>query len=214
MRPTQTPSFPTPWRGRAAGTLLIGVALLASCASEPETTRDASTDGDAAPGRPRPAIAMSDVQTVEGLSFRVPTTWPSVEPSGAMRKAQFQIPGASSDGDGELVVFHFGVGSGGDTESNITRWIQQFDADEGATPGRSTIETAAGLKVSTVSLAGTMKPSPMMGQTEAKPGWYLLGSVIEGEGGPWFFKATGPRETLTASRDAYNAMIATFAPAQ
>jgi hypothetical protein len=45
------------------------------------------------------------------------------------------------------------------------------------------------------------------GPAEAQPNSRLLGAVVEGPGGPWFFKATGPSATLGAQRDAFLAML-------
>ena len=39
-------------------------------------------------------------------------------------------------------------------------------------------------------------------------GFRLIGAVVEGDGGPWFFKLTGPDATLAAARGAYLEMLA------
>jgi len=41
------------------------------------------------------------------------------------------------------------------------------------------------------------------GPTTEKPGSRLLGAVVEGPGGPWFFKAAGPDATLSAEKDNF-----------
>ena len=40
-----------------------------------------------------------------------------------------------------------------------------------------------------------------------QPGSRLLGAVVEGEGGPWFFKATGPDATLAPQRLPFRGML-------
>jgi hypothetical protein len=46
-----------------------------------------------------------------------------------------------------------------------------------------------------------------MGSSSPQPGFRLLGAVVEGPGGPWFFKATGPDATLGPQKDAFVAML-------
>jgi hypothetical protein len=117
--------------------------------------------------------------------------------------AQAVIPG--SGGPGDLSVFHFGVGGGGGVEANIERWIGQM---EGATePERGAFE-ANGFQVTWVDVRGTLLPSQMgSGPTTPQANSRLLGAVVEGPGGPWFFKATGPEATLAAEREAFLEML-------
>jgi hypothetical protein len=37
--------------------------------------------------------------------------------------------------------------------------------------------------------------------------------VVEGPGGPWFFKATGPQSTLGEEREAFREMLGSIRPA-
>jgi hypothetical protein len=46
-----------------------------------------------------------------------------------------------------------------------------------------------------------------MGPSTSVPGQRLLAAVVEGTGGPWFFKLTGPDATVQAARDPFLAMI-------
>jgi hypothetical protein len=41
----------------------------------------------------------------------------------------------------------------------------------------------------------------------AKADYRLWGAVVEGPGGPWFFKATGPRAVLAGAEPALKALI-------
>ncbi len=119
-----------------------------------------------------------------------------------MRMAQAMIPGPG--GPGELVVFYFGPGQGGSAEANIGRWIGQMEMAPGAIPQPQTFETDTGYKITWIDVAGTLKPSMMgSGPTTEQPNSRLLGGIVEGSGGPWFFKATGPDSTLAAERDAF-----------
>lgn len=144
------------------------------------------------------------------LSFVLPAGWQQVPPSSSMRLAQAAIPGP--DGGAEMGVFHFGAGQGGDVEANLQRWVGQVDPDAGSAPQRETFENN-GLRVTWVEVHGTLKPGQMgVGPTTAQPNSRLLGAVIEGDGGPWFFKATGPETALGPQRDAFVEMLRSARP--
>jgi hypothetical protein len=122
-----------------------------------------------------------------------------------MRAAQAVIPGPA--GDAELAVFFFGVGEGGNVEANLQRWMNQIIPDAGGAPQRETFENR-GLRITWIDAHGLLKPGEMgMGPSAPQVNTRLLGAVIEGEGGPWFFKATGPEATLAPQRDAFIAML-------
>lgn len=137
------------------------------------------------------------------LVWELPAGWTEVPPASPMRMAQAAIPGPG--GAAELVLFHFGPGGGGGVQANIDRWIGQMEVE--GEPERGSF-TAGDLAVTWVDVAGTLLPSGMgMGPTEPQPGSRLLGAVVEGAGGPWFFKATGPAETLSAAREDFLGML-------
>lgn len=144
-----------------------------------------------------------------GLHFELPAGWQQQPPSSSMRLAQAAIPGPG--GPGELTVFFFGAGGGGGREANIERWVGQMEVED--QPQRESFESN-GLQITWVDVSGTMKPSTMgMGPTEPQPGYRLYGAVVEGPGGPWFFKATGPEETLAAAREDFLALLQSLRPA-
>ncbi len=144
---------------------------------------------------------------IERLSFVLPAGWQQVAPSSNMRAAQAAIPGPG--GAAEMAVFHFGTGQGGDVEANLQRWLNQVVPEAGNTPHRETFESGD-LRVTFVDVYGTLKPGQMgMGPDAPQPDSRLLGAVIEGDGGPWFFKAIGAEETLAPQRDAFVAMLRT-----
>ena len=141
-----------------------------------------------------------------GLDFDVPANWQKEAPETGMRLAQAIIPGPG--GPGQLAVFFFGPGGGGSVEANIQRWIDQMEPAKGANPKPETFQTGKGFKVTWIDVTGTLKPSSMgMGPAKEQPGSRLLGAVVEGPGGPWFFKATGPDATLANQRDAFLTML-------
>jgi len=150
-----------------------------------------------------------------GLRFSVPSLWTRVPAPSDMRAAQFRVPRSGNDGeDGELVLFYFGKGQGGSPEQNVDRWTGQFTRPDGK-PAKDeavvTIRTVNGLKQTSVDVAGTYKPMPMGGGNGAdKPGWRLLAAVIEGPGGPWFWRLTGPESTVGAAKPQLDALLASL----
>jgi hypothetical protein len=144
------------------------------------------------------------------LAWKVPAGWIVEKPASSMRRAQYKVPGTA--GDGECAVFYFGPGQGGDPMSNAQRWAEQFSLADGS-PAGSALKTSeievGGFKVFIVEVAGTYKGGMTMTSAPAqpKPGYRLLGAVAPGPDANWYFKFTGPEETVQAQRDAFTAMV-------
>jgi hypothetical protein len=194
-RDDETPSATaTPEAGAASTQDTGGGAPVGPISSRGEKIADA------------PAAPMGG-EGAEGSSidFSIPASWQNEQPANNMRVAQAIIPGPG--GPGSLVVFYFGPGGGGGVEANIQRWIDQMDVAAGSNPTPETFE-ANGYRVTWIDVGGTLKPSTMgTGPTTEQPGSRLLGAVVEGPGGPWFFKVTGPDSTVSAERDNFLTML-------
>jgi len=151
---------------------------------------------------PMPEAAANNSK--DELIYTLPQSWkPQLTTASTFRMAQAEIPG--SGGPGELAVFFFGAGGGGDVEANLARWVNQVEAT--SAPRHENFEID-GLRVTWVEVGGTIKPSSMgMGATTAQPNSRMFGAVIEGYGGPWFFKATGPDQTMNDERENFVAML-------
>jgi hypothetical protein len=140
-----------------------------------------------------------------GLDFNLPEGWLQEIPENSMRAAQATIPGEG--GPGQLTVFFFGPGGGGGVEPNIQRWIGQMDLDAGTESARESFSVGA-LQITFVTAQGTLKASTIGSfPTTDQLGYTLLGAVAEGAGGPWFFRAVGPLETMAQQRDNFLAML-------
>ena len=158
-----------------------------------------------------PAVDPGAGQGATAVAWTAPAGWVAETPSNAMRRAQYRVPG--SGGDGECVVFYFGPGQGGTPMANAERWAGQF-ADAAGQPATASMktrtETVNGVEVLYVEAAGTYMSGGMMGDAVVpKPGWALLGAVVEGPDANWFFKFTGPEKTLAEQRAAFEGMIRT-----
>ena len=189
---------------KALLTIPVLLLPLAACNRGEETPPPAAQDVPApmsSRGEP-----VGDAAGQEGtVKFDMPANWQQQPPANQMRVAQATIPGAG--GAGDLVVFYFGPGGGGGVEANIQRWVDQMDPAPGSNPQPESFEVN-GYHVTWIDVSGTLKPSNMgTGPTTEQPNSRLYGAVVEGPGGPWFFKATGPDATLAAERDNFLEML-------
>jgi hypothetical protein len=202
---------------------VIVVVALAACGKEadepmvqsaaPEVAQSPAPPSPGAPGpisshgEEVPAAPAAVAPGLGRLSFDVPAAWKSETPKSDMRLAQGTIPGGG--GPGNFAVFYFGPGGGGGLEDNIGRWIAQMQPRPGYEPLRDKFE-ANNCLVTWIEIEGTLLPSQTgMGPTAQQPNSVLLAAVVEGVGGPWFFKATGPAQTMKGQREAFLAMLRT-----
>ena len=139
-----------------------------------------------------------------GAIFTLPSDWVQQTPSSSMRLAQAEVPGPA--GPGTLTVFFFGPGGGGPIDDNLNRWVGQMEMAAGTQPSRETFDVGA-YKVTWTQVHGTLKSGTMGGPAEAQPDYSLLGAVVEGNQGPWFFKIIGPGATLDAQKEAFLNML-------
>lgn len=162
------------------------------------------------PKRPEPPSLVPGAEAtpsaVAGIRWTVPERW-SGHPPRQMRVATYMIPPAEGDDEGgECAVFHFPGGQGGDLESNINRWLGQFENID--TPVRDT-RKVNGLSVTTIAVGGTyLSPGgPMMQSQGKKENYRLLGAIVEAPEGLVFFKLTGPARTIAAAGKEFETLV-------
>jgi hypothetical protein len=183
----------------------IFVSACKSSPAEPEAPGAASAAGAAA-------------EAVAPLVWDVPPTW-TVNPAvrhGAAQKAAYHVPKAGdAKGEAEVVVVFFGTGSVGDVEKSFATWSAEFEAPDGAPPKRApldgghfpidTLETAGKYKVAVGPHVGPQKRSPVQVTRE---NFRMVGAVVKTKDrGNWFFKITGPEDSVAAARDTFLAMV-------
>jgi hypothetical protein len=173
---------------RAAAAALALVALVVPAAGAP-----------AAKAGPR-------VESAGGVEWTVPAKWKAGTGS-AMRVATYSVPGPANAAAGECAVFFFGPGQGGSIEDNVARWGRQFDG--APTPQKKTTTSAGGLRVTRADVAGTyLAPSgPMMQSSGKRPGYRLIGAIVEAPEGHVFFKLTGEAATVAAAQPDFDALV-------
>jgi len=146
-------------------------------------------------------------QSIAGLKWTSPDGWTN-QGSRPMRAATYSIPG-----DGECVVYFFGATQGGTVEANLERWKGQMQTADGK-PADAKIakRTIHGLPVTTIESSGTYTGAAGPTATEKiiKPGYQLLGAIVEGPGGNIFIKFAGPVKTVEANRAKFEGLLASF----
>ena len=149
-----------------------------------------------------------------GVRWTVPARW-RVAPARPMRMATYTIPASSSAGGeeaGECGVFFFGKGQGGSVKENLDRWEKQF---ESGPPAKRSERTLHGLKTHLLEASGTyLAPGgPMMQSQGKKPGWRLLGAIVEAPDGLVFFKCVGPSAVIQNAQTEFDELLGSVAKA-
>ena len=146
-----------------------------------------------------PAALVAD--SAAGIQWIAPAHW-KAQPPRPMRAATYAVDEA------ECAVYYFGRGQGGGVQQNLDRWVGQFD-QPGGKPSKDVAqvrtETVSGLKVTSVDVSGTYTGAggPMAQARSSKPGYRLLGAIVEAPQGSVFFKFTGPAKTIAAHRKEF-----------
>lgn len=209
------------YRATVLAVILLTI-VLAACGGGPRDTAPPPTDptppGELPPGHPplgggdaASQLPTPVVKDDTALSWTKPESWLDEPPANAMRQAQYRVSGEA--GDGLCVVYYFGAGQGGNPQANAERWAEQFVQPDGS-PSRDALKTEQitvnGLETLMVEVSGTYREGGM-GMTgapeEQRPDYMLLGAVVQGPDSNWFFKFTGPAETLRAEQERFEALV-------
>src|SRR5262245_9680305 len=94
----------------------------------------------------------------EKLTFTTPAGWTKAKPANNIVEAEYSVPPAKGDeAPGRLTA----MGAGGDIETNINRWVDQF-AGEGGAAAKPKLDklSVSGCEVQIVDLSGTFKDKP------------------------------------------------------
>ena len=155
-------------------------------------------------------VGIARAEQAGGLTWTAPAEWKS-QGERPMRAATYSIPAAKGDAEpAELAVFFFGAASGGGVDANVKRWIDQFQKADGTSAAKDAKvkkETIAGLSATAVDVRGTYLGGSMMGPSTPKPGYRLLGAIVEGPGGNVFFKLTGPEKTVAGAEKPFRKLL-------
>ena len=180
------------------GLTLVIALLVASQGLAQETTAPAQkkNDDDAAPIK----VAVAGGK----LGFTAPGTWEKVQPKSNMLDVEFKIPRKGEDAaDGRMTL----MSAGGSVQANIDRWKGQFTGEKTSDVKETTV---AGQKVHLVNIGGTFMESAggPFGPKTKRENYRMLAAIIEyGTSGKYFIKLTGPKGTLDANKDKFEAFV-------
>ena len=156
-------------------------------------------------------LGVMRAETAAGVRWTAPAEW-KAQAARPMRAATYTVSAVAGDReDAECGVYYFGAGKGGSVEANLKRWIGQFEpADQEAQTRKRTID---GLAVTTVDVSGTYTGAggPMATTKTIKPGFRLLGAIVEAPEGLVFIKFTGPAKTVAANQTNFENLLRTLA---
>lgn len=195
---------------RAGLVALTGVVaagtLLSSCgdSNSTQTITEVRTMTGPAGGSPG-SMQQPDMQAGRGApegaravyAWEAPQGWETVSPTST-RIANFTI---GADTECYLTVL---PGGGGGPEANVNRWRKQmsladYTAEEFAALEKKPILDKEAIFV---SFDGTYVG---MSGSENKSGYGLLGAIFDDDGNAVFVKMVGPKATVDAERDRFNA---------
>lgn len=191
--------------------VLVMVIALSGC-SKKSTEQPEVQPGDMKPAAAHGALPSVSPASDAGLQFTAPSNWISEAPTSANRRAQYKLPRATGDSeDAEIAVYNF-PGGGGTPQANVDRWLSQFtkaDGSPAADSAKVVKKTIGSIPVTIVDISGTYAGAMMMMQqaSKGKPHVRMLAAIAETSGGPWFFKLTGPENTVKKYQPDFDAFI-------
>jgi hypothetical protein len=156
------------------------------------------------------SLSVIRAETGAGVRWAAPASW-KAQAARPMRAATYVVPAADDKEDGECGIYYFGPGKGGSVDDNMKRWIGQFEpAQQEAQPHKRTI---SGLNVTTIDLSGTYTGAggPMATAKTIKPGYRLLGAIVEAPEGLIFIKFTAPAKTAAANQANFENLLKSLA---
>jgi hypothetical protein len=157
------------------------------------------------------SIGIIRGETAAGVHWTAPASW-KAQAARPMRAATYVVPAVLDDKeDGECGIYYFGSGKGGSVDDNMKRWIGQIEPPQlEAQPRKRTI---SGLNVTTIDLSGTYTGAggPMATTKTIKPGYRLLGAIVEAPEGLIFIKFTAPAKTVAANQVNFEDLLKSLA---
>ena len=162
------------------------------------------------------AFAAGTPVTIDDFTSDAPAAWKE-QPARPMRMKTFTIPKAAGDKfDGELVIFFFGPGQGGDPQANLDRWKGMFEPPAGKKlddVSKTDKIKVNGVDVTVLDVNGTYKykASPMApGEPELRPDHRMLAVIFASANGPYFMRFVGPQKTIAKNKKDFDRWLKGF----
>jgi hypothetical protein len=159
-------------------------------------------------------ISISGLRAEEHATFQAgdftftrPAKWEWVESTSQMRKAQLKVTDASSNGSADVVFYYFGAGGAGGVQANVDRWLKQFAEPSDQINAKVEHTNVGNTKLTYVQAEGTYKSGMPGGPSTPKPGYALIGAILESDNGDVFVRMTGPKELVKSAVVEFKKMI-------
>jgi len=134
------------------------------------------------------------------FQFKKPATWFWVSPTSLFVMSSYVLPGIQGEDSGMLTISEFQKSGGGDFDTNVIRWKNQFRTFGGA-PIKPVIGNIEVLDktLQTVHIRGEYMGA---GAAWHKPDHTMIIVLIENDTNRYFLKMLGPTETISAHRES------------
>lgn len=157
------------------------------------------------------AASAEDTLLAGEYTFKYGKPWKRMEVANSMRAGQLKYDHKDDKlQDPEVVFFYFGPRQGGGIEANMARWIGQF---EGKPESEQETVEKGGKKIHFLEAKGTYLESsggPFAGKKTARPGYLLLGAILESPEGAVFLKLFGEEKAVEALKEDFKKLA--FSP--
>lgn len=148
---------------------------------------------------------------VSSLSFTRPAKWEWVPTQSQMRKAVLKVPQAAGEA-GEVIFFHFGEGAAGGTQANIDRWFRQFQEPKDKIKARTEESKVGASKLTYVFAEGTYMSGMPGTPPTPKPGFAMVGAILEDPAGHIFIRYTGPKTLVDSTTADFKKLVESAKP--
>jgi hypothetical protein len=141
------------------------------------------------------------------FTFTRPAKWEWVESTSAMRKAQLKVTDDATKTSAAVTFYHFGAMGAGGVQANVDRWLKQFVEPTNQINAKVENATVGKTKVTYVQAEGTFKDGMPGGDVTEKPGFALVGAILESGEGNVFVKMTGPKALVKSLTAEFKKMV-------
>lgn len=158
-------------------------------------------------------LASATASAQESLHYQAPPDWIQIETASPQQLDHYGLPRTPGDPeDAELSVYYF-VDDTVTVESTLELWTNQMLQPDGRPPSEMASTTnfdVADLSVTVLDVPGiySAEVQPNSGMHYYKRDFRLKAAVVETPEGPYFFKLTGPSQTVADSEVEFNALLA------
>ncbi len=148
------------------------------------------------------AAAPVGAQTATFLDYHttVPAGWMPRKPSSSSRLAEYVVSGG-----GEVVVYFFGKGQGGNVDANITRWRGQFSTPDGSPVPESVVrDTTGAFPITIAEFRGDYRRGIGNGSVDSvRTGQTLVAAIVETPHGTLYMQFFGPSAGVAGQKEAF-----------